>query len=128
MSDKMTYVKALDTVLTAGEGIYSDEVMEKLTALKVSLEKRAQYKSKPGKMTKAQREAADFRAEVVAVLAEHGEPMTCGDVAKILGESGQKVSAALSMLGDWRADGKGEGRVERTVGPKKVSLFALKAM
>jgi len=128
MSDKMTYVKALDTVLTAGEGIYSDEVMEKLTALKASLEKRAQYKSKPGKMTKTQREAADFREKVVGVLAEFGEPVTCGDVAKALGESGQKVSAALSMLGDWRADGKGEGRVERTVGPKKVSLFALKVM
>lgn len=127
MAEKMTYVKALETVLTAGEGIYSEDVMEKLSALKVSLEKRATYKSKSGKPTKAQREAMDFREKVIGVLAECGEPMTCGDVAKALGESGQKVSAALSMLGDWRADGKGEGRVVRTVGPKKVSLFALKA-
>lgn len=127
MTEKMTYVKALDFVM-ADEFVLPDEVREKLSALKVSLEKRAQYKSKSGKPTKAQREAADFREEVVAVLAEHGEPMQCGDIAKALGESGQKVSAALSMLGDWRADGKGEGRVERTVGPKKVSLFALKMM
>ena len=124
MTEKMTYVKALETVLSTE---MSDEVREKLEALKVSLEKRATYKSKSGKPTKAQREAMDFREKVVGVLAEFGEPMTCGDVAKALGESGQKVSAALSMLGDWRADGKGEGRVMRTVGPKKVSLFALKA-
>ena len=127
MTEKMTYVKALDFVM-ADEFVLPEEVREKLGALKASLEKRAQYKSKPGKMTKAQREAADFREKVVGVLADFGEPVTCGDVAKALGESGQKVSAALSMLGDWRADGKGEGRVERTVGPKKVSLFALKAM
>ena len=128
MADKMTYVKALEFAMSQLDSTVSKEVTDKLEALKAQLEKRAQYKSKSGKMTKAQREAADFREEVVAVLAEHGEPMTCGDVAKVLGESGQKVSAALSMLGDWRADGKGEGRVERTVGPKKVSLFALKAM
>jgi DNA-binding transcriptional regulator GbsR (MarR family) len=128
MTEKMTYVKALEFAMSQLDSTVSKEVTDKLEALKAQLEKRAQYKSKSGKMTKAQREAADFREKVVGVLADFGEPVTCGDVAKALGESGQKVSAALSMLGDWRADGKGEGRVERTVGPKKVSLFALKAM
>ena len=116
MTEKMTYVKALETVLTAGEGIYSEEVMEKLGALKVSLEKRASYKGS-GKPSKAQREAMAFRETVLETLYTFEEPVQCGEVAKALGESGQKVSAALRILGQ-------EGKVVKTVGAKKVSLFA----
>ena len=116
MTEKMTYVKALETVLTAGEGIYSDEVMEKLGALKASLEKRASYKGS-GKPTKAQREAAAFREMVLETLYTFEGAVQCGEVAKALGESGQKVSAALRILGQ-------EGKVVKTVGAKKVSLFA----
>jgi len=116
MTEKMTYVKALETVLTAGEGIYSEEVMEKLGALKASLEKRASYKGS-GKPTKAQREAAAFREMVLETLYTFEGAVQCGEVAKALGESGQKVSAALRILGQ-------EGKVVKTVGAKKVSLFA----
>jgi len=116
MTEKMTYVKALETVLTAGEGIYSEEVMEKLGALKASLEKRASYKGS-GKPTKAQREAAAFREMVLETLYTFEDAVQCGEVAKALGESGQKVSAALRILGQ-------EGKVVKTVGAKKVSLFA----
>ena len=37
---KITYVDALNTVLTAGKGIYSDTVIEKLTSLRDSIVKR----------------------------------------------------------------------------------------
>jgi len=112
---KMTYVSALESVLSA-EFEMTAEVREKLEALKVSLEKRAQYKGS-GKPTKAQREAMAFREMVLETLYTFEEPVQCGEVAKALGESGQKVSAALRILGQ-------EGKVVKTVGAKKVSLFA----
>ena len=117
MTEKMTYTKALETVVMSGKGIYSDEVIEKLEALKAQLEKRAQYKGS-GKPTKAQREVAEFREAVMAVLAEKAEPVQCGELAKEMEVSGQKMSAALSKLVK-------EGRVVKTTGAKRVALFAV---
>ena len=117
MTEKMTYTKALETVVMSGKGIYSDEVIEKLEALKAQLEKRTQYKGS-GKPTKAQREVAEFRETVMAALAEKTEPVQCGELAKEMGVSGQKMSAALSKLVK-------EGRVVKTTGVKRVALFAV---
>lgn len=114
MMEKMTYTKALETVITAGQGIYSEEVIEKLEALKAQMEKRSASKST--KPTKAQREAAEFTETVFAALTE--EPVRCGQLAETLGVSGQKVSAALSKLVK-------AGRVVKTEGEKKVSMFAV---
>lgn len=112
--EKMTYVKALETVLTGAE--MTEEVVEKLTALKASLEKRSA--SKAGKETKAQREAREFTETVFAALGEHTEAVRCGDLAAEMGVSGQKVSAALSKLVK-------AGQVVKSEGEKKVSMFAV---
>ena len=117
MTDKMTYVKALEFAMSQLDSTVSKEVTDKLEALKAQLEKRGQHKGS-GKPTKAQREAAEFREAVMAVLAEKAEPVQCGELAKEMDVSGQKMSAALSKLVK-------DGRVVKTTGPKKVSLFAV---
>lgn len=112
MTEKMTYTKALESVLSTVE--MSDEVREKLAALKDQLAKRAATKS--GKPTKAQREVAEFTESVFAALT--ADPVRCGDLATAMGVSGQKVSAALSKLVK-------AGRVVKSEGEKHVSLFAV---
>lgn len=112
MTEKMTYTKALESVLSTVE--MSDEVREKLAALKDQLAKRAATKS--GKPTKAQREAAEFTETVYAALT--ADPVRCGALAEAMGVSGQKVSAALSKLVK-------AGRVVKSEGEKHVSLFAV---
>lgn len=112
-TEKMTYTKALETVLTAGKGVYSDEVMEKLEALKASLEKRAA--AKVGKESKASKEAKEFAETVFAALGEKTEAVKCGMLATELGCNSQKVSAALSKLVK-------AGRVTKTT-EKGTSLF-----
>lgn len=110
--EKMTYTKALETVLSTAE--LTEEVREKLEALKASLVKRSASKST--KPTKAQREVAEFTESVFAALTE--EPVRCGDLAETLGVSGQKVSAALSKLVK-------AGRVAKVEGEKRAVLFRL---
>lgn len=109
---KMTYVKALELAL-AGE--MNAEVIEKLEALKGSLEKRGASRTKE---TKAQREVAEFTEAVAQFLAEQSEPVRCGEIAKVMEVSGQKVSAALTKLVK-------AGRAVKVVGEKKVTLFAI---
>lgn len=113
---KMTYVEALNTVLTSGEGIYSVEVMERLTALKAALEKRNANKS--GKPTKAQREAAEFTNQVYEMVREIGEAVRCGDIANQMGVSTQKVSAALTKLVN-------AGKVVKATDEKRNSVFSV---
>lgn len=112
--EKMTYTKALDAVLTGAE--LTDEIMEKLVALKGQLEKRATAKS--GKPTKAQREAAEFTETVYVALTEKTDAVRCGDLATELGVSGQKVSAALTKLVK-------AGRVAKVDGEKRTVLFRI---
>lgn len=111
MTEKMTYTKALESVLSME---LSAEVAEKLEALKAQLEKRSASKST--KPTKAQREAAEFTESVFTALSECTEAKRCGELAEMLGVSGQKVSAALSKLV------KAE-RVVKFEGEKKASFF-----
>lgn len=112
MTEKMTYTKALESVLSMET--VSGEVREKLEALKASLEKRSASKS--GKETKAQREAREFTEMVLATVAGKTEAVRCGELATELGVSGQRVSAALSKLVK-------SGEVVKFEGEKKVSLF-----
>lgn len=114
MTEKMTYVKALEFAMSQLDSTVSKEVTDKLESLKAQLEKRAQYKS--DKPTKAQREAASFRLDVLTCLGGFEEPVQCGTVATQMGVSGQKVSAALRKLVE-------DGAVTKTVGKGKVSLF-----
>lgn len=107
---KMTYVNAIDVVLNGGE--MTTEVVEKLEALKASLEKRNSRKS--DKPTKAQRENEGVKSDILGVLAD-GEAKQCKVIAEALGISGQKCSALLKQLVD-------SGAVEKFA-EKRVTYF-----
>ena len=112
--EKLTYTKALEAVLTGAE--LTDEIKDKLVALKDQLVKR--NATKAGKPTKAQREAAEFTETVYAALTDKTDAVRCGDLAKDLDVSGQKVSAALTKLVK-------AGRVAKVEGEKRAVLFRI---
>ena len=73
MNSKMTYVNAINFALRAINGEKLDnavEVADKLIALGQQLEKRNSTKS--NKPTKAQRENADLKDQIVDYLTEQG--------------------------------------------------------
>jgi Fic family protein len=90
---KMTYVKALDAVLTGAD--VTEEVLERLTALKATLEKRA---ATPRKPRKEDPEKAAFRQTVLEYVADTAAPLKAGEVAEALGVKVQKVTPALTRL------------------------------
>lgn len=104
---KLTYAMAIDSAIN---GNITDEVREKLEALKTQLAKRNSGERKP---TKTQRENEGIKGDILEVLG--GEGRQCKDIAEEIGISGQKCSALLSQL-------IAEGKVEKTV-VKRVSYF-----
>ena len=76
-------------------GNITDEVREKLEALKTQLAKRNSGERKP---TKTQRENEGVKAEILGVLSDEG--MQCKAIAEAVGISGQKCSALLKQLVD----------------------------
>jgi len=117
MMNKMTYVNAINFALRAlnGEEIENKvEVAEKLIALGQSLEKR--NSSRSNKPTKSQRENAEVKAQIKESMTDCN-PMTCGEIADMVGISGQKCSALLSQMVK-------AGEVVKTT-EKRVSKFAL---
>ena len=115
MEKKMTYVEALAVVLNDGE--VTDEVKEKLTALKKSIEKKSANK----KPSKNQVENEKYIGEILAVL-EGIEKGTASEIAKasdVLKDfSNQKVTSLLKILCD-------REMVERVVEGRKA-IFKLK--
>lgn len=99
MSKKLSYVGALEIVLNGGE--MTEEVIERLTALKGSLEKRASRK--PNGPTKAQIARAEL-AEKVFGLMEHGVEYGNAEIAALVpeleGATPQKVSPLMKLLGE----------------------------
>lgn len=91
---KMTYAIAIDNAIN---GNITDEVREKLEALKVQLAKRNKGERKP---TKTQRENEGLKAEVAEFLRHTLQGMQCKDIAAQFGVSGQKMSALLKQLVD----------------------------
>ena len=89
---KMTYAVAIDSALN---GVVTDEVREKLEALKAQLAKRNKGERKP---TKTQRENESLKAEVVEFLHGVTRGMQCKDIAAHFEVSGQKMSALLTQL------------------------------
>ncbi len=87
---KMTYINAIENAIN---GNLTEETIEKLTALKAQLVKRASGERKP---TKAQKENEGVKAEILAVLTAEGKQ--CKDIAEAVGISGQKCSALLKQL------------------------------
>ena len=102
----MTYVDALNVVL-AGENI-TDEVFERLSALRESLIKRnAQRSSKP---TKAQLERETQYESLVEWLGENPES-TCAEVAEFMAVTLHSATGLLTTLrkrGMVRRDYKGK--------------------
>ena len=89
---KMTYVIAIDNAIN---GNITDEVREKLEALKVQLAKRNGKERKP---TKAQRENENLKGKILDWLTACDEHQTATDVADHFGISNQKASALLTSL------------------------------
>lgn len=96
---KMSYAVAIDTVLK-GEEI-TDEVRERLEALKASLEKRASRKSEGP--TKAQKANAELAEKVFGAMVA-GESYTshgiAGLVPELEGATPQKISPLMKILGE----------------------------
>ena len=118
---KMTYVQALEIALSklsandtfstfmydvheVGDCVETQhsmsEVMEKLTALKASLDKKASAEKKP---TQKQKETAEVAQTLLTQLRENGNALTVSEMIAQLpvceGMSNQKVSALVRSLG-----------------------------
>lgn len=106
---KMTYAMAIDSAIN---GNVTDEVREKLEALKAQLAKRNGASRKP---TKTQKANEGLKDEMVAAISE---PMTAGEVAEHFGISNQKASALLTALVN-------DGRLVREVVKRKAYFKAV---
>lgn len=90
---KMTYAVAIDNALN---GNITEEVRERLEALKASLAKRSSAERKP---SKAQLANASLKEDIWAYVSENGAKRAM-DVAGHFEISGQKASALLKQLVD----------------------------
>lgn len=93
MTEKMTYVKAVEFVLS-DEFVLPEDVRERLTALHDSLVKRASAERKP---TKAQIASAEARNSIPERM-EQGARYSATDIGKLFGESSQWATPKLSAL------------------------------
>ena len=108
MANTMTYVTAIESALN---GNVTDEVREKLEALKAQLEKRNSRERKPSKTQVAN---ASLKEDILAFI-NGGDAVRAMDVANRFDISGQKASALLKQL----VDG---GAVEKYA-EKRVTYF-----
>lgn len=106
---KMTYVNAIEMAIN---GTLTAEGIEKLEALKASLEKRNANRSH--KPTKTQRENEGLKEDIFAFVSENGAKRA-KDVAEHFGFAPQKASALLNQLVKAQALEK--------VTEKRVTLF-----
>lgn len=112
---KMTYAQALEVAINAVE---NEEVVEKLKALKVQLEKRGSGKKG---MTKTQKENEGLMETITNALAELENPVTVTELIAtgegLEGYTNQKISALLRKLVE-------AGKVVKTI-EKKRAYFAV---
>ena len=106
---KMTYAQALDVAINA---VADKEVADKLTALKVQIEKKNSADRKP---TKAQAENEVLKDRIVDALTER---KTATEVADEFGISVNKSTALLTALVKAQ-------RIERTVEKRKAYFQAV---
>jgi len=93
---KMSYVSALDSVL---RGEITEEVTERITALKASLEKRAAHK--PEGPTKAQKENAELAERIYEQMAPtvvYSNADIAGLLPELEGATPQKLSPLMKLL------------------------------
>lgn len=108
---KMTYADALARAISLlGENAENDDVVNRLNALKITLEKRALKERKP---TKAHLEAEEFVKSVREFVENHaGAEFIVSEVAKEFACTNQRIVSAFTKL---VADGvlvKGDGWYE----------------
>lgn len=118
MTNKMTYVKALEIAMKAVED--NKEVTEKLTALKESISKKNSAERKP---TATQKANEEYKKAILSFM-EVGKKYTISELMKEVVEladlSNQRVSALVRQLKD-------SGLVERTE-EKRKAYFSKKAV
>ena len=118
MTNKMTYVKALESAMKAVED--NKEVTEKLEALKESISKKNSAERKP---TATQKANEEYKKAILSFM-EVGKKYTISELMKEVVEladlSNQRVSALVRQLKD-------SGLVERTE-EKRKAYFSKKAV
>ena len=105
---KMSYSVAVENAIN---GNITDEVRERLEALKVSLEKRNSRKSNGP--TKAQKERAEIAEKVIAAMVEgqgYGSKEIAGLIPELEGASSQKITALMKSLGERVTSEKVKGK------------------
>ena len=116
----MTYATALDMVLAIEEVKANDELVEKLTALKTSVSKKASSKS--GKPTAKQKANEEIKDKILALMAtEPNRLFTISEICKMYTDeelSNQKVSSLMRQL-------VAEGKADR-VEDKRKAYFSVK--
>ena len=103
---KMTYVDALNTVLTALDNVNLTDLPDKVfpaidrvKELRDSIVKRNNKKADaPKKPTKTQQENAALAVKVKDFLYEQDEAMPCKAIAEQFGVTPQKMSAILKLI------------------------------
>ena len=118
MTNKMTYVKALEIAMKAVED--NKEVTEKLKALKESISKKNSAERKP---TATQKANEEYKKAILSFM-EVGKKYTISELMKEVVEladlSNQRVSALVRQLKD-------SGLVERTE-EKRKAYFSKKVV
>ena len=118
MTNKMTYVKALEIAIKAVED--NKEVTEKLAALKESISKKNSAERQP---TATQKANEEYKKAILSFM-EVGKKYTISELMKEVVEladlSNQRVSALVRQLKD-------SGLVERTE-EKRKAYFSKKAV
>lgn len=99
--EKMTNSKALAIAIENLEGQVSAEVLEKLTNIKASIDKKNSAERKP---TATQTENVAFKSAIVNYLGTCDSAQTIGDIMKGCAEvadlTNQRVSAIVRQLKD----------------------------
>ena len=93
---KMSYVSVIEDVLNGVE--LDAERIEKLTALKASLEKRATKSEGPTKLQKQNAALAEKVAEAMAPATEYGNAEIAKLVPELEGMPPQKVAPLMKIL------------------------------
>jgi len=102
--------EALSTIETEEARMAWDVIQKEIDRLE-----RVALKAKSGE-TKADKAKAEFRQTVLETVADTGKAMRAGEVAQILGVSGQKATAALTKLVE-------DGAIVKVAGEKRTVLF-----
>lgn len=95
---KMTYADALALAINIlGADEKNDEMVNRLNALKMTIEKRAlKAKTAERKPSKAVQENAEVKAQIVAWMKEFAvEPMTSAEIAEGMGLEVRKVRGLI---------------------------------